>query len=200
MKIRHQMECFPHQMSDELLGDDDKARDRTRTLTRRLRDTGEVSAPCYDLIALSAAQWDVSEDGDQVEPSLQPVKKRPRPKPKKSPKIELSKERVTNRATNASMDSSTGSQRGRNPTGDRPRWWIQSFLLLLALRQAGRPLSRRVLIPRALELEKKIAKQRGLPLIFGGKVGLVLVFVWSVAHASRSIEIDAGKYSISNSD
>lgn len=54
---------------------------------------------------------------------------------------------------------------------NRPRWWTQSMLLHLVLRQAsGKPMSRRELIPKALELDARIAKERGLPRLFGGKV------------------------------
>ncbi|KAJ3130385.1 hypothetical protein HK098_002614 [Nowakowskiella sp. JEL0407] len=59
-------------------------------------------------------------------------------------------------------------RRPRNKT-ERPRWWNQTYLVFLALRQAGRPLSRGELIPAALKLEGEIAKQRGLPLLFHGK-------------------------------
>ncbi|KAJ1554005.1 hypothetical protein HK096_005388 [Nowakowskiella sp. JEL0078] len=51
----------------------------------------------------------------------------------------------------------------------RPRWWNQTYLIFLALRQAGRPLSRGELIPEALKLERQISRQRGLPLLFHGK-------------------------------
>lgn len=52
----------------------------------------------------------------------------------------------------------------------RPRWFNQSFLVFMALRQAGTPLPRGELIRRALELDKKIGAERGLPPCFTGKV------------------------------
>ena len=52
----------------------------------------------------------------------------------------------------------------------RPRWFNQSFLVFMALRQAGTPLPRGELIRRALELDKKIGLERGLPPCFTGKV------------------------------
>ncbi|KAJ1532854.1 hypothetical protein HK096_006055 [Nowakowskiella sp. JEL0078] len=51
----------------------------------------------------------------------------------------------------------------------RPRWWNQTYLIFLVLRQAGHPLTRGELIPEALKLERLIASQRGLPLLFHGK-------------------------------
>lgn len=53
----------------------------------------------------------------------------------------------------------------------RPRWFNQSFLVFMALRQAGTPLPRGELIRRALELDKQIGAERGLPPCFTGKVG-----------------------------
>ncbi|KAI9003377.1 hypothetical protein DFJ74DRAFT_592742, partial [Hyaloraphidium curvatum] len=50
-----------------------------------------------------------------------------------------------------------------------PRWYNQAFLVFLALKQAGTPLPRGELIKRALELDKKIGSERGLPPCFTGK-------------------------------
>lgn len=144
---------------------EEKREEPKRTLSRRSHGGPEESGPCYNLLALSEAQWDGDED---VESSLQPVKKRP--KKKKQPKDAYMKESDGSLDDDAYSKNPSTVKRTRKPKVERPRWWIQSFLLFLALRQADRPLSRRVLLPRALELDRKIAKQRGLPLLFGGKV------------------------------
>ncbi|KND03456.1 uncharacterized protein SPPG_00939 [Spizellomyces punctatus DAOM BR117] len=52
---------------------------------------------------------------------------------------------------------------------EKPRWYNQTYIMFLALRQAGEPLPRGVLIPKALALDKEISRQRGLPPLFGGK-------------------------------
>jgi hypothetical protein len=51
----------------------------------------------------------------------------------------------------------------------KPRWWTQNYLLFLAMRTSDKPLTRKELIPRALALDKKIAKERNLPTLFHGK-------------------------------
>ncbi|KAJ3215855.1 hypothetical protein HK099_006167 [Clydaea vesicula] len=53
--------------------------------------------------------------------------------------------------------------------GDRPRWYNQSYLILMVLREAGTPLSRSELMKRTLLLDKKISKEKNLPKLFGGK-------------------------------
>lgn len=51
----------------------------------------------------------------------------------------------------------------------RPRWYNQSYIVFLALRQAGKPLHRPDLIKATLALDKKLSKERSLPLLFRGK-------------------------------
>jgi len=54
---------------------------------------------------------------------------------------------------------------------DKPRWYNQTYLIYLALRQAGGgPLPRGELIKRTLEMDQYISVQRNLPPLFGGKV------------------------------
>jgi len=53
--------------------------------------------------------------------------------------------------------------------GERPRWFNQSYIVFLALRQAGKPLHRPDLINATLKLDKKLAKERKLPTLFKGK-------------------------------
>jgi len=64
------------------------------------------------------------------------------------------------------------------PDPNRPRWYNAPYLVLLALREAREPLTRYELIRRALDLDEKISKERGLPPCFdeGGETqcGVVL--------------------------
>jgi hypothetical protein len=52
---------------------------------------------------------------------------------------------------------------------EKPRWWNQTYVIFLVLRRENRLMSRGELIPKVLELEKEIAKKRGLPTLFHGK-------------------------------
>ncbi|KAI8920117.1 hypothetical protein DFJ77DRAFT_427034 [Powellomyces hirtus] len=58
----------------------------------------------------------------------------------------------------------------QNPNGpEKPRWYNQTYLMFLALRKAGKPIPRNILIPMALQLDREISRDRGLPQLFGGK-------------------------------
>ncbi|KAJ3015865.1 hypothetical protein HKX48_004341 [Thoreauomyces humboldtii] len=52
---------------------------------------------------------------------------------------------------------------------DKPRWYNQTYLLHLALRKAGKPLPRGVLIPMALAFDQEKSRELGVPPLFGGK-------------------------------
>lgn len=53
----------------------------------------------------------------------------------------------------------------------QPRWHNQAYMLFLALRESpNRSLPRKQLIDGALEMDKRISKDRGLPRVFKGKV------------------------------
>ncbi|KAI8825609.1 uncharacterized protein EV422DRAFT_583031 [Fimicolochytrium jonesii] len=59
---------------------------------------------------------------------------------------------------------------GRHSVVERPRWYNQTYILFLALKELGNgPVPRGQLIPKALELDKRIAEEKGLPPLFGGK-------------------------------
>ena len=59
----------------------------------------------------------------------------------------------------------------KRETAIQPRWYNQSYLLFLALRQApNHSLSRLKLIEKAIELDKKIGNELQLPRVFRGKV------------------------------
>jgi hypothetical protein len=64
------------------------------------------------------------------------------------------------------------------PDPTRPRWYNAPYLVLMSLREAREPLARGELIRRALELDQKISKERGLPPCFGedgdSQCGIVL--------------------------
>ncbi|KAI8815267.1 hypothetical protein BJ742DRAFT_765649 [Cladochytrium replicatum] len=60
-------------------------------------------------------------------------------------------------------------QNSERHTNSKPRWWNQTYLVFLTLREAARPLTRSELIPAVLKLDKVISKQRKLPTLFGGK-------------------------------
>ncbi|KXS20624.1 hypothetical protein M427DRAFT_66573 [Gonapodya prolifera JEL478] len=51
----------------------------------------------------------------------------------------------------------------------RPRWYTGSYVMFMALRQAGRPLSKGELVVRGVALDKKISLERGLARCFSGK-------------------------------
>ncbi|KAJ3339859.1 hypothetical protein HDU93_007744 [Gonapodya sp. JEL0774] len=55
------------------------------------------------------------------------------------------------------------------PAPARPRWYTGSYVMFMALRQAGRPLSKGELVVRGLALDKKISLERGLVRCFVGK-------------------------------
>jgi hypothetical protein len=63
---------------------------------------------------------------------------------------------------------------------EKPRWWNQSYLMYLALRQAERPLSRKDLLPKVVELDKKMAEQRGLPYLFHGKASFIFFSIYTL--------------------
>lgn len=52
---------------------------------------------------------------------------------------------------------------------ERPRWYNQTFLMFLALREAKKPLPRGELIQRTLDLDEKYSREMGLPKCFHGK-------------------------------
>lgn len=60
----------------------------------------------------------------------------------------------------------------------QPRWHNQAYMLFLALRESpNRSLPRKQLIDGALEMDKRISKDRGLPKVFKGKVWIIIIMV-----------------------
>lgn len=58
-----------------------------------------------------------------------------------------------------------------NPINQQPRWYSQSYMLFLALRQHDEEtMARTDLIKTALSLDNKISAERKLPKVFRGKV------------------------------
>lgn len=60
----------------------------------------------------------------------------------------------------------------------QPRWHNQAYMLFLALRESpNRSLPRKQLIDGALEMDKRISKDRGLPKVFKGKVWIIIITI-----------------------
>ena len=58
----------------------------------------------------------------------------------------------------------------------QPRWHNQAYMLFLALRESpNRSLPRKQLIDGALEMDKRISRDRGLPKVFKGKVCIMMI-------------------------
>lgn len=77
------------------------------------------------------------------------------------------------RTTSTSTSSSSVTRRSKQNM--QPRWQTQSYMVFLALRQhPARCLPRTELIKAALEMDKKISEERGLPRVFRGKVRIVV--------------------------
>jgi hypothetical protein len=57
---------------------------------------------------------------------------------------------------------------------EKPRWHTQTYMLFHALRtHPSHEMARTALIKKAIELDKKISKEKELPLVFRGKVHVV---------------------------
>ncbi|KAJ2889598.1 hypothetical protein IWW38_004611, partial [Coemansia aciculifera] len=66
--------------------------------------------------------------------------------------------------------SSQDAKPKREPPALRPRWYNQMYVMFLALRQSpGYTSSRSELVRSAVELDRRISKERGLPRAFTGK-------------------------------
>ncbi|RUS12890.1 hypothetical protein BC938DRAFT_478327, partial [Jimgerdemannia flammicorona] len=74
------------------------------------------------------------------------------------------------RTTSTSTTSSVTRPSRRSKPSMQPRWHTQSYMVFLALRQhPAKCLPRTQLIKAALEMDKKISEERGLPRVFRGK-------------------------------
>jgi len=78
---------------------------------------------------------------------------------------------------NYSNNNNNDSKKGKKV--DRPRWYNQTYLIFLVLREANGPLPRSELIRRTLLLDKQYSKEMGLPTCFHGKVYIrtLIVFI-----------------------
>ncbi|KAI9306579.1 hypothetical protein BJ944DRAFT_159630 [Cunninghamella echinulata] len=62
---------------------------------------------------------------------------------------------------------------GKRKKGDAPRWYTQSYMIFLALREhPTHCLARTPLIKAAVALDERISKERNLPRVFSGKTPL----------------------------